>query len=213
MPVVTAGIRIDRRGEELPRGEVAVEFDPAESEVDFPGLEVADLVYDQCGAVIDVSWPPLFSLFDVPVEGAGLSLAGERESSYDFYDENSGTLVIVDLFIDADNPANCGLWAAYGVRGPGDRRRLIWCDGDNGFDVVQALFDATGLCCSCRVQDCPGYRIMAGHIAPGDLPSYQPGTADRSGDARRLTLAHGGVVFAYLLRLGAAADGGATDGR
>lgn len=201
MPEVTAGIRISQEMGELPGGEVAVRFDPSESEVDFPGNEVAGFVHEECLAVIDVSWPLLFSLFDVPVIGEGVSLAGEGEASYDFFDERTGTLVTVDLFIDADNPANRGLWAAYWVRGPGDRRRLVWSpDGD----VVQALFDTTGLCCWCRPAQCPGYRTMTGHVPPGELSAYQPGAGSDPG--KEMTLAHGETVFAYLSRIGPATD-------
>ena len=211
MPVVTCGIRIYQREGELSGGEVVVPFDPAEREVDFPGNEVAGFVYDECRAVIDVSWPLSILLFKVPVRGAGLGLDGEGDVSYGFCDAGFRTAAAVDLFIDADNPANSGLWAAFGVRGPGDRRRLVWCGGDDELDVVQALFDTTGLCCSCRVGECPGYRVLAGHVEPGELSSRVSGSGKSGGDGRRLTLAHGDVVFAYLLRLGAAADAVAAE--
>ena len=176
-------------------------FDPSDCEVDFPGNEVAGFVYEECGAVIDVSWPLLFSLFDVPVKGAGLSLAGERNASYGFFDpRRGGTSVSVDLFVDADSPANRGLWAAFGVRGPGDRRRLVWCPEGDELDVLQALFDTTGLCCVCRSGECPGYRILAGHIAQEEVTANEPRPLPDGG--RRLSVVHGNAVFAHFLRLG-----------
>ena len=196
MPVATATVDVHRRDAGTERaGEVNFTFDPTTASLELPSERIAELVADKTGALIDVGRVIEIAQAQVPVTGAGIDGGDEPPAPIVNFEPKPSTSVSVAVSIDADNPANQDVWVAYDGEQP-QRLCLVRCDDPSA--LVEALWESTGLTCSCQSGGCIGYRVEGGHLPPegpmGPRPSGEP--------TRRATLLHGDQLIAYFTRLG-----------
>lgn len=203
MPVATATVDVHRRDADSERaGEVNFTFDPANSSLELPSERIAEVVAAKTGALIDVGRIIEIDQSAVPVTGEGIIDGEAQPGSVVNFEPRPSTSVSVSVRIDADNPANHDVWVAY----DGDSaQRLCLVRCDEAAALVEALWEATGLTCSCPSGGCIGYRVVWGHLPPGGPMGLWP----RDDTTRRATLLHGDQVIAYFTRLGPAGSSAA----
>ena len=197
MPTATAEITVYSETEDARRlGGVDFLFDPGRGPLELPAERIADLVAEQTGVLIDVGETVEVAQENVPLRGGGLVGEGDWTEVRHF-PALPEVAVAAEVFIDAASPANRDVWVAYHPKAS-DRLCLVRCDDEA--DLVEELWKATEMTCSCPRGGCRGYRVVHGH-----WPSIEMVSRGAGADGRRVTLFHGKMPVAYFTRLGPAA--------
>lgn len=196
MPIATATVDVHRRDASTERaGEVNFTFDPSAGTLELPSERIAEIVAAKSGALLDVGRIIEIDQAAVPVTGSAVDDEEAPPAAIVNFEPKPSTSVSVAVRIDGDDPANQDVWVAY-AKGASERMCLVRCDEASA--LVEALWESTGLTCSCPSGGCIGYRVVWGHLPPGGPMGLWP----RNDTTRRATLLHGDQLIAYFTRLG-----------